>query len=52
MLKSADEAMRRACANKADVVVLCFPNEASIVVVSLVNEDNHHAVLISIGTVF
>ena len=47
-----DEATRREYINKADAVILCLPDAASIEAVSLVNEDNDHTVLIDASTAF
>jgi len=47
-----DEATRREYINKADAVILCLPDAASIEAVSLVNEDNDNTVLIDASTAF
>ena len=57
MLKSPsefrkDKATRRAHASVVDAATLCSPNAASIEAVSLVVEDNDHAVLIGASADF
>ena len=47
-----DEATRRKFINEADAVILCLPDDASIMAASWVEPDNDSTVLIDASTAF